>query len=321
MQTPSKIFRAERVIFFIIAAVAIVASIVGCKQEKSSDSIAYAKTVTLEEITEASQNRVISQTFKDYWYSGEAEITSYKLEQARYGELREGTAALIFVTEDFLKDKQVKADEQNDSNIPVLKLNSTKNFNTGIYPYSVMTSTFYPVFQEGHAIKVSQSMQEWCGHMYAQINNRGKFEVSSHSYFEGQADQNTSLPKDILENELWTQLRIDPKGLPTGSFKSIPDLSFIRMKHAPLKAYSTKGKLAEDSYTLEYPELNRTLVIHFAKAFPHTISGWEETYNDGYGAKAKSLTTKATAIKTIKSAYWGKNSNADAGLRKELGLN
>ena len=39
--------------------------------------------------------RTISQEFKDYWYSGTAEITSYSLLQERYGELREGTAVNI----------------------------------------------------------------------------------------------------------------------------------------------------------------------------------------------------------------------------------
>ncbi len=43
---------------------------------------------------------VDSQDFNDYWYDGKAEITSYKLEQARYGELHEGYVVLVFVTED-----------------------------------------------------------------------------------------------------------------------------------------------------------------------------------------------------------------------------
>ena len=58
--------------------------------------------------------------FSEYWYAGKAEITSYKLTQNRYGELHQGTAVNIFVTEDFLPEKQVKADNQNKKNIPVL---------------------------------------------------------------------------------------------------------------------------------------------------------------------------------------------------------
>lgn len=318
MSFPKKIFKPERTLFFLMIAIALNPILASCKEPvKSTES---AEMPTANSTLEVIKNRNISQEFKDYWYAGKAEISSYKLEQARYGEMRNGTAALIFVTEDFLPEIQVKADRQNEANVPVLKVNMTKNFNTGIYPYSVMTSTFYPVFEEKHAIKVSQSMQEWCGHQYAQINNRDQYEVKSHSYFEGEADQNFTLPKDVLENELWTQLRIDPSALPTGNFNAIPDFSFTRMKHIPLKAYKAKGTLTPTSYTLEYPEIARTLVINFSEAFPYTIESWEDTYVDGYGANGKALTTKATRIKTIKSAYWSKNSNADAELRSELGL-
>ena len=81
--------------------------------------------------------RNVSQEFKDYWYSGKAEITSYNLSQERYGEIRKGKAVNIFVSENFLPKEQVKADNVSKENISVLKLNQTKNFNTGIYPYSV----------------------------------------------------------------------------------------------------------------------------------------------------------------------------------------
>ena len=292
----------------------------GCHNNDANKAIAFTKAESNESIVTAAPTREISQEFKEYWYAGEAEISSYKLEQARYGEMRDGTAVLVYVTEDFLPDVQVKADRQNKSNVPVLKLNATKNFNTGIYPYSVMTSSFYPVFKEDHAIKVSNSIQEWCGHVYAQINNRNNFEVTSHSYFEGEADDIFTLEKDILENELWNQLRINPQELPTGTINVIPSLEYTRMKHVPLKPYKAIASLTETTYTLNFPELNRKLEIAFAKAFPYTIEGWEETFKSGFGSKAKMLTTKATRVKTIKSAYWGKNSNADESLRTTLGL-
>ena len=86
--------------------------------------------------------------FNSYWYQGKAELTSYNLEQARYGEMREGQAVLIFVTEDFSKSKQVKLDNPGaagDDAEKVLKLNMTKKFDTGLYPYSMMSSVFTPV--------------------------------------------------------------------------------------------------------------------------------------------------------------------------------
>lgn len=304
----------------ISAAIVTVLVLVSCKQKGDVDDIAFAKASATESIPQNVPKREVSQEFKDYWYTGAAEISSYKLEQARYGEMRDGNAVLIFVTEDFNPEKQVKADSQNENNIPVLKLNATKNFTTGIYPYSVMNSTFYPVFNKQHAIKVSSSMQEWCGHVYAQLNNKDNYEIMSHSYFESEADQDYTLDKDILENELWTQLRINPLELPVGDIKVIPDFSYTRMKHIEVKGYKAVATLTKSSYALEYPVLNRTLVLNFDSKFPHTITSWEETYKDGYGANAQELTTKATRIKTIKSPYWGKNSNKDASLREELGL-
>ena len=67
----------------------------------------------------------LTEDFKDYWYSGKAEITTYDLEQSRYGELRKGTATLIYVTEDFSAKEQVKSSDESFNNVSVLKLNST----------------------------------------------------------------------------------------------------------------------------------------------------------------------------------------------------
>lgn len=262
----------------------------------------------------------LSKEFNDYWYTGKAEVSSYNLEQARYGQIRNGKAVLVFVTEDFLPEVQVKADNYSKSNIPVLKLNATKNFNTGIYPYSVMQSTFYPVSNNKHAIKISASIQEWCGHVYAQLNNRDQFEITSHSYFQSEADQNLKLDKTITENQLWTQLRINPQSLPTGEIDVIPSMEYLRLKHGKFEIQKAIATLKDGVYSLNYPNLNRTLTINFSQEFPYEILGWQETYRDGYGPNAKMLTTKVTKIKTLKSAYWGKNSNKDEVLRETLGL-
>lgn len=87
------------------------------------------------------------ETFGQYWYKGKAELNAYELEQYRYGEKRDGEAVLIFVTEDFSREKQVKLDNpqrQKQDAQKVLKLNLTKKFVTGIYPYSMMLSVFTP---------------------------------------------------------------------------------------------------------------------------------------------------------------------------------
>jgi len=49
--------------------------------------------------------------FAEYWYAGKSEVAVYDLQQSRYGEVRPGTATLIFVTEPFSKKKHVKLDD------------------------------------------------------------------------------------------------------------------------------------------------------------------------------------------------------------------
>ena len=285
---------------------------VSCKNNETNKDKTQVKELT----TNDTKYRVVSQEFKDYWYAGEAEITSYKLEQARYGEIRNGHAALIYVTEDFLPNIQVKANNQNPENISVLKLNATKKFNTGIYPYSIMQSTFYPISKEQHALKITSSIQEWCGQTYTQLNNKSDFEITSHSYFEGEADQNYRLEKTVLENELWTQLRLDPKSLPTGDLQIIPSLEFVSLKHIELKPYLANLTLNANSYIINYPELNRKLSINFNENAPFEILDWTESFKSG----TEILTTTATKLVTIKSPYWNKKSSKDSVLRKTLKL-
>ena len=268
--------------------------------------------------------RPLSDAFREYWYSGTAEVSSYALTQARYGELREGQAVLVYVTEPFNPDTQVKADRPDNASVSVLKLNRTRKFLTGIYPYSIMSSIFYPVRDDGHALKVSTSVQEWCGHVFTQLNTRDQFEISSHSYFEQEGDQQLSLPKTTLEDELWARLRLDPERLPTGADSLIPSLEYLRLRHQPLRAYEANLTLSEPgevrTYTISYPALNRTLELHFEGAFPYTIVGWSETYPSGFGPGAPLLTSTARLIRKLNTAYWRQNSNKDLILRDSLGL-
>lgn len=312
---------------FELSVVVFALAIIGmqsCKQSTQDHSPEVALNSEPASAGMVTPKKPLSADFKKYWYAGEAEITSYKLEQARYGELREGNAVLVFVTEPFLKEKQVKADGNNPDNIPVLKLNSTKNYLTGIYPYSIMTSSFYPVHDNQHALKVSFSSQEWCGQVYAQLNNREKFDISSHSYFESEADQEVRLNKTILENELWNKIRVNPDALPVGEVSVIPSMEYIRLSHKELKAYTASVTLNEkegvNTYRIDYPELDRVLEINFTATFPHTIESWSDSFKSGYGPKAKTMVSKATKIKTLKTPYWRQNSNSFLPLRDTLGL-
>lgn len=265
----------------------------------------------------------LSQEAKDYWFSSEgAEITSYKLTQARYGELREGEAVTIFVSEPFSPSKNTKADGNYDDNVSVLKGNFTKRFDTGIYPYTMMNSTFYPFENYDYSLKVSTTVAEWCGHVYMELRNKKKFELENHSYFEGESFD-SELPKNLLEDDLWSKIRLNPEAIATGKQKMIPSFFYMRLLHKEAKAYDCEVTIEKSStnvVTVNYPSLNRKLAIEFEANFPYKIISWKETYPDGFGSNAKVLETKGVRIKSIRSKYWDKHDNSDHDLRKELGL-
>ena len=64
--------------------------------------------------------------FNNYWYDNKAEITTYNLKQARYGEFHKGSAVVIFVTEDADQETHLKNSQKKDGDIPVLKMNLMK---------------------------------------------------------------------------------------------------------------------------------------------------------------------------------------------------
>lgn len=254
----------------------------------------------------------LSKEFKTHWFDGHAEISSYALVQSRYGEQRNGKAVLIYVTEDFLAKEQVKANQKSATTLPILKLNRTKYFLTGIYPYSIMSSTFNSMRKNHPLIKSVASIQEWCGQSYLQLNAKNEqLLLRSHSYFEGEADQELRLTDQPTEDELWNLLRFDPKQLPTGRFKLLPALEFLRMNHLPLQPVDTEAALTEGVYTLKMPSLGRQLRIFFQKFFPHKIEGWEETFP----AKGETHTTTAKRIRTERRQYWKENNSAAEALR------
>jgi hypothetical protein len=293
-----------------------------------SENAGARQSVTADDsiLTEV-QSPVVSDQFKNYWYAGQAEISSYKLRQARYGEIHDGTAVLIFVTEDFSKSKQVKLDRpENAGNdkLPVLKLNLTKKFVTGIYPYSMMMSAFSPVdiVNDPHAVKVSASVQEWCGNTFTQINRRnGNFEMQWFSYFEDEGDQKIHFTTSYLEDELWNLIRLDPNRLPQGKQLVLPGSLYTRLTHISPKPQPATLSLEKNGdhfrYVIQYDQPDHSLAIEFSKDFPFQITGWSEKFA---GFDGKVLETTATLDRSIMNSYWQHHANADRSLRGQLDL-
>jgi hypothetical protein len=170
--------------------------------------------------------------FWKHWGDGKAELSGYSLTQPRYGQLREGTAVLVFVTEDFSDSLRVKADpgKHPPADVyPVLKINAVRDFQTGVYDYNVMTSTFLKTESGFLPVKVSFSMQEWCGHVYQQLLARGgRLVGESHSYFDGEADAQIELPlpaEGVLEEQLPVLVRgLRGDFVAVGASKTVPFL-------------------------------------------------------------------------------------------------
>ena len=272
--------------------------------------------------------------FRDYWYNHGAEVSRYSLNQMRYGEIHQGDAVLVFVTEKMNAETQVKADHPGEQDIAILKLNAVRKFFTGIYPYSILTSIFSPVNVEKYPLplKVSASTQEWCGHVYTQMNlGDNNYRVRLHSYFEGEGDLDFKVQKAIPEDAVWNRIRLDPGSLPLGEFFMIPGAIYSRLAHRPITVQKAHSKLSSSDekslegnplviYEINFSAGERTLRIYFEKDFPYRIQKWHETYRGLIDQKAKVLTTRAVRTHTILDPYWRHHTNKDRRRLAALGL-
>ena len=263
------------------------------------------------------------KVFNDYWYQDKAEISSYELTQSRYGSAHEGKVVLIFVVEDMSKSRQVKLDDPSKhptDDIKVMKMNMNKEFITGIYKYSMMNSVFTPVdyTEYSHSLKLVASSQDWCGQTFTQYNWKGnRYEVQQMSYFESEGDKSYELTNAWLEDEIWSKIRVAPNTLPVGETEMIPSAFYIRLSHQENKIYKAETSLKlmgeEYTYSIFYPELNRTMEINFQSVFPYKIMSWKEIYGENE-------ITMAHISNTIMSDYWKHNQPGDEVMREELKL-
>lgn len=274
--------------------------------------------------------------FQSYWYQGLAEMNRYKLQQSRYGEIHEGEAVLIFVTEDFLPEKQIKYEFGPSENAQRgFKLNAYRRFYTGLYPYTMLTSTFRPASDATQPPwKIAATSQEWCGMTYTQYNLKGDgYDALLHSYFQAEGDQKFRVEGTLLEDDIWLKVRQDPSSLPTGEVKMVPGAHYLRLMHKNTRAYPGNASISEPrdtswsdapvrTWTLHYPELQRTWKVHFEDSFPHTIVAWEETYPSLFSPNGgpQMLTTTGTLTHATFTDYWNQHSLQHAPMRQKLGL-
>lgn len=268
----------------------------------------------------------------EYWYEGKAEINTYDLTQVRYGEVHPGQVNLIFVSEDFLTDEQVKNDNYtNPNSTPIIKTNMIRRFVTGTYDYSIMSSVFTPTKtdEQPHTLKVTTSLQDWCGQTFTQLNYQGdgSWRAQLRSYFEAEGDQDEKLQAAFLEDEVFNRIRTGWEQLPTGNYQIIPSTNYLLMTHKPYQAHDANVVLSDYSgdeyteeglkqYVIDFPKLGRKVTVVFDAAVPYVIRGWDETIS----SRGKELTTTARLTHQVKEPYWSQNSIADQSRRAALGL-
>ncbi|MDD9939313.1 MAG: hypothetical protein OXT09_37350 [Myxococcales bacterium] len=294
-----------------------------------------ARTASAEQLRPPDFGPAFSRT----WHDGKAELAGYELTFPRYGELRKGVAVSIFVTEPFDEESRVKPEHSARADFQVIKLNLVEDFQTGIYDYNMMTSAF--VTSTAHAgrppgtlSKVSVSAQEWCGHAYGQaLFRQDAVETTSHSYFEGEADQSGTLPfpRDGLgEDALWLWARgLARPALEPGQQVQVPILRSLqraRLAHVPLAwdqaalsraAEPTRvrvpaGELEVDVLTARITRQGQPATqwtFEVERAAPHRIVRVRR--DDGY---------EAALIESARLPYWQLHDNAHLSFLSRLGL-
>lgn len=261
--------------------------------------------------------------FNKYWFDGKAEISSFALKQSRYGAMHDGTQIMTFVTEDFSKKRHVKIDNPQfhaKDLVKVLKLNTNREFITGIYKYNLMSSVYTPLDgnESPKSLKLIATAQDWCGQSMLQANWKGnRYEIQQFSYFDDEGDSKLNLSNASLEDELWTIIRTAPHTLKSGEFNLIPGAFYMRLNHIAPKAYKVEGllKKMKDTfvYSIHYPELDRKLEIEFEMKAPYKIIGWKES-------NSATDITSGELLNTIKLDYWNHHQPVDKVLRDQLDL-
>lgn len=276
--------------------------------------------------------------FWKQWGDGQAELSGYDLTFPRYGHPRRGVATTIFVTEMFSNSSRVKADPGQhpaSDEFPAMKLNLVEGFQTGIYNYNVMTSSFIALAPvngrpAGAPVKISFSSQEWCGQTYQQLLfDSRSIRATSHSYFDGEADQQNELsyPAEGLSEDqllLWARGQTEPRLAP-GEQRTVPLLTSLetaRLEHVPVvwtRATLSRsairkqmtvpaGNFNVEEWSASVPGgLRRTIYVESAP--PRRIVRWEASNGE-----------RADLLGSGRMKYWQMNGPGLESALKKLGL-
>ena len=265
--------------------------------------------------------------FWEHWGDGRAELSGYRVTTARYGEPREGELSLIYVTEPHDRRSWIKDDAaESPDRVEVLKLIRTNTFLTGIYPYSVMSSTFAPVDhwreERFQPVRINLEVQEWCGSVSHRVwPGPDRLRSLRLSYFasEGETLRDLEIPRETLyEDALLIQLReLDSDFQGGGDWEGwiVPELWQLRTGHGPIRAVEARITRSEvrrggnpvTRFVLDAGDYQRTFDVE--REPPRRVLGWTTSTGE-----------EAELIATERLAYWELNRTGDESYREELGL-
>ena len=274
--------------------------------------------------------------FWDAWGDSQAELSSYKVEVSRYGELRDGYSVLVYVTEDISGKTRIKVESDRipeSERVPVLKMNRVVKFKTGIYDYSLMTSVFSSLVPAaGQApmqpLKISFSAQEWCGQVFQMfIPQDGYADFTQHSYFEAEGDRQIrlDLPSNALYEDnlpIWIR-ELHGEVMRSGEKREmqiLPSMWHTRSRHTDptfVNGWISKedgGSLdvlgqAKPVWRWTWRVGNRTETYWVEQDVPRRIVKWVSS--DGGRGELQ---------KTVRLPYWRLNGNGDLHYRQELSI-
>ena len=299
----------------------------------------FALTLTLLlACTASSEARAgLDQQQSAHWFDGRAEVSGYRLWQPRYGELRQGRAVLVYVTETFSESDRVKSSSAGRSDkdeFVVMKLNLIKDFQTGIYDYHLMTSAFSSLGPRygraaGALSKLTFSAQEWCGHTFDEVLfHEDRLQHRGFSYFDGEGDVSREL--EVPEAGLsFDRLFIAVRGLPAplverGESVEVPVLSRLersRLLHRPAawrpatirrRAETASVEVPAGRFEVDVYEVDITGEAYrfdVEAAFPHRLIRW----SGPDGERAELLGSK-------RSKYWRASGEGDEAQLRDLGF-
>jgi hypothetical protein len=284
------------------------------------------------------QPPLLDALFWKYWGDGQAELSGYDLAFPRYGQLRRGTAVTIFVTEPFSNSARVKADAGKHppgDEFPAMKLNLIEDYQTGIYDYHDMTSTFVALAPvngrpAGSAVKISFSCQEWCGQTYQQLLfDANGIRSAAHSYFDGEGDRQGPIayPGDGISEDqllLWARGQAGPRLAPgeKREVQLLMSLQAARQQHVPIEWRRAQlsrsagqqqlsvaaGKFAVEMWSATVPG-GTTRSIYVEAAQPRRIVRWESSTGE-----------RADLLGSGRMKYWEMNREGYESALQKLGL-